>query len=127
MLLVDGAHERSGRWQDLVDEDEDCFLRRELDALANDIDKLTNSEVCGDEVLLLVDSSDVRFFHFLADDLDADSYVRFFSFPAEECRKVCLMTYRNPISILLSDALSFSLAFLKRVLILELGTHLYYG
>ena len=34
-----------------------------------------------------------------------------------------MLTYRNPISVLLSDALSFSLALLERVLILELGTH----
>ncbi len=34
------------------------------------------------------------------------------------------MTYRNSVGILLSDALRFSLAFLKRVLVLELGTHI---
>ena len=33
------------------------------------------------------------------------------------------MTYRNPVSVLLSDTLSFSLALLERVLILKLGTH----
>lgn len=59
MLLVDTAHERCSRRQDLVDEDEDGLLRRELDALADDIDKLSNSEVGGDEVLLLVDGRDV--------------------------------------------------------------------
>lgn len=34
------------------------------------------------------------------------------------------MTYRNAVGILLSDALSFSLALLERVLILKLGTHI---
>lgn len=33
------------------------------------------------------------------------------------------MTYRNTVRILLSDALSFSLALLERVLVLKLGTH----
>ena len=34
------------------------------------------------------------------------------------------MTYRNTVRILLSDTLSFSLALLERVLVLELGTHI---
>lgn len=34
------------------------------------------------------------------------------------------MTYRNTICIFLSDTLSFSLALLERVLVLELGTHI---
>jgi len=33
-------------------------------------------------------------------------------------------TYGNAVSILLTDTLSFSLALLKGVLVLELGTHL---
>lgn len=77
MLLIDRAHECSCRWQDLVDEDEDGFFRRELDALADDIDELTNSEVCRDEVFLLVDGSNVRFLHLLADHLNADSDISF--------------------------------------------------
>lgn len=32
-------------------------------------------------------------------------------------------TYRNAVSILLTDTLSFSLALLEGVLVLELGTH----
>lgn len=87
VLLVDGAHERSSGWQDLIDEDEDGFLRRELDALADDIDELTNSEVGGDKVFLLVDGSDVRFLHFLADYLDADSYIRILSCHKQEAWK----------------------------------------
>lgn len=33
-------------------------------------------------------------------------------------------TYRNSVGVLLSDALSFGLALLEGVLVLELGTHL---
>lgn len=69
MLLVDRVHQRCGRRQDLVNEDEDGLLRRELDPLADDIDELANGEIAGDQVLLLVDGSNVRLFDFLADDL----------------------------------------------------------
>lgn len=69
MLLVDGGHERGGRRQDLVDEDEDGLLGRELDALADDVDELAHREVGGDQVLLLVDGRNVRLLYLLADDL----------------------------------------------------------
>ena len=59
VFLVDGAHEGSSRWQDLVNEDEDGLFGRELDALANNVDKLTNGKVCGDQVFLLVDGGNV--------------------------------------------------------------------
>lgn len=45
MFFIDAAHECRGWWQDLIDEDEDGLLGRELDALANDIDKLANCKV----------------------------------------------------------------------------------
>ena len=45
VLLVDGAHECGSRRQDLVDKDEDGFLRGELNALADDVDKLADGEV----------------------------------------------------------------------------------
>lgn len=69
MLLVDGAHQSCGRWQDFIDKDEDGLLRGELDALADDIDELTDSQVGRDEVLLLVDSGNVGLLNLLADDL----------------------------------------------------------
>ena len=75
MLFIDAAHESGGGRKDLVDEDEDSLLWAKLDALPNDIDKLANGEICGDEVLLLVDSSDVRLLDLLADDLDDDLLV----------------------------------------------------
>lgn len=123
VFLVDGAHECSSRWQDLVDKDEYGFLRRELDALANNIDKLANSEVSRDEVFLLVDSRNVRFLDFLADHLNGDSCVRVLYYEGEGLWKLCLVTYRNTVGVLLSDTLCFSLALLEGVLILELGTH----
>lgn len=69
MLLVNAAHQGSSRRQDLVDEDEDCLLGGELDALTDDVDELADCEVCGDEVFLLVDGGDVGLFDFLADYL----------------------------------------------------------
>lgn len=69
MLFVDAAHQSGSGWQYLVDEDEDGLLWRELDALADDVDELSDSEVGGDEVLLLIDSCDIRLLDLLADDL----------------------------------------------------------
>ena len=71
MLLIDGAHERGGRREDLIDEDEDSLLGAQLDALPDDVDELADGEIRGDEVLLLVDGRDVRLLHLLADDGDA--------------------------------------------------------
>jgi len=69
VLLVYGAHQGGGGRQDLVDEDEDGLLGRQLDALADDVDELADGQVGGDQVLLLVDGGDVRLFDLLADDL----------------------------------------------------------
>lgn len=71
MLLINTAHQRGCRREDLIDEDEDGLLRAELDALADDVDELADGEVAGDEVLLLVDGGDVGLLDFLADDGDA--------------------------------------------------------
>ena len=46
MLFVNAAHECSSGWEDFVDEDEDGFLWAKLDALADDIDELSDCEVC---------------------------------------------------------------------------------
>ena len=59
MLFVDTAHQRRCRRQHLIDEDEDRFLRGELDPLSDDIDKLSDREIGRDEVLLLIDGGDV--------------------------------------------------------------------
>lgn len=71
MLLVDAAHQRSSGWKDFIDKDEDGLLRRELYALADDIDELADGEIGWHEVLLLVDGRDVRLLDFLADDWNA--------------------------------------------------------
>lgn len=59
MLFVDTAHKSCSRWQDLVDVDEDGLFRGQLYALTDDIDKLSDSKVGWNEVLLLVDDSDI--------------------------------------------------------------------
>ena len=69
VLLVDGGHERSGRREDLVNEDEDGLLGRKLDAFADHVDELAHGEVGRDQVLLLIDGRDVRLLDLLADDL----------------------------------------------------------
>jgi hypothetical protein len=70
VLLVDGAHQRCCRWQNLIDEDEDSLLWGKLDALADDIDELSDREVCWDQVLLLIDRCDIRLLYLLTDNLD---------------------------------------------------------
>jgi hypothetical protein len=47
VLLVDAAHQGSGGWQHLIDEDEDGLLWAQLNALADDIDELTDGQVSG--------------------------------------------------------------------------------
>lgn len=59
MFLVYRAHESGCRRQNLIDEDEDGLLRRQLNALADNVDELADGEVGGDQVLLLVDGCDV--------------------------------------------------------------------
>lgn len=69
VLFIDATHKRSCRRQNLVDEDENGLLRWEFDALADNVDKLADGEICRYQVLLLVDGGDVRFLDLLADDL----------------------------------------------------------
>jgi hypothetical protein len=69
VFLVYRAHESSGRWQNLVDEDEDGFLGREFDALSNHIDELANGEVCGDKIFFLVNRRYIRLLDLFTDDL----------------------------------------------------------
>ena len=59
MLLIYRGHQRGCGGQHLVDEDKNGLLGRELDALANDIYKLTDGEVGRHQVLLLVDGRNV--------------------------------------------------------------------
>lgn len=71
VLLVNRRHQRGSGWQHLIDEDENCLLRGELDALADYVDELAYGEVCGHEILLLVDRRNIGLLDFLADDGDA--------------------------------------------------------
>jgi len=99
VLFVNGRHQRGGRWEHLVDEDEDGLLGGELDALADYVDELAYGEVGWDQVLLLVDRGDVGLLDLLADDGDA-------------------------IAVFLADAFGLSLALLEGVLVLKLGSHI---
>lgn len=75
VLFVNAAHEGRSRREHLVDEDEDGLLWRELDALADDVNELTNGEICGNQVLLLVDGCDVGLLDLLADDLCGETTI----------------------------------------------------
>ena len=59
VLLIDCGHCCTSGRQNVLDKDEDGLLWAQLDALADDIDELADSEVCGHKVLLLVDFGDV--------------------------------------------------------------------
>jgi len=59
MLLIDGRHQGRCGGKNLVDKDEDGLLGGELDALADHVNKLADSQVRGDEVLFLVDLGNV--------------------------------------------------------------------
>lgn len=119
VLFIDAAHEGSGGRKDLIDEDEDCFLRAELDTLANNIDELADGEICGDEVLLLIDGSDIRLLYLLADDLSKPLATVKILGENGEGRK----SYRNAVGVLLANAFGFCLALLEGVFVLEFGTH----
>ena len=70
MLLVNRAHERSRRRQDLIDEDEDRLLGGQLDALADNIYELADRQVGRHQVFFFVDGCNVAFFDLLADHRD---------------------------------------------------------
>jgi hypothetical protein len=76
MLLVDAAHQRCSRWQDFINEDEDGLFGAELNALADNVDELSDGQVGRDKVLLLVDGGDVGLLDFFADYLELGIEVR---------------------------------------------------
>jgi hypothetical protein len=73
VLIINTAHESSCGGEHGIDEDENSLLWRELDALANHINELSNSQICGDQIFFLIDGRDIRLFDFFADDL-ADAW-----------------------------------------------------
>lgn len=59
VFLVDGAHQGGGGREDLVHEDEDGFFGGKLDAFTDDVDKLSDCEIGGDQIFLLVDGGNI--------------------------------------------------------------------
>ena len=124
MLFVDAAHECGSRRQYLINEDEYGLLWRELDALADNINELANGKVGWDQIFLFVDRRNIRLFDLFANDLHAEATSAYCTYVEMTRHLIWGTTYRNAVCILLSDSLSFSLALLERVLVLELGTHI---
>jgi len=58
VFLVEAAHGGGGRGDDIVDEEKESVLGSEADPLADQEVKLTNSQVRGHQVLLLVQLRD---------------------------------------------------------------------
>lgn len=58
VLIVDGAHESSSRWEDIVDKDEDRLLRSELDTFSagSELGSEDHEDVSPDNVYELSDS-----------------------------------------------------------------------
>jgi hypothetical protein len=70
VFLIDAAHQGGSWGKNLVDEDEDRLLGRELDALADNVDELTHGQVRRHQIFFLVDGRDIAFFDLLTDDGD---------------------------------------------------------
>tara|TARA_B110000503_G_scaffold84094_1_gene128157 strand:- start:826 stop:1188 length:363 start_codon:yes stop_codon:yes gene_type:complete len=69
MVKQSAGFGKCNTYQDVVDEDEDCFFGRELDPLADDVHELPHGQVRGHQVLLLVQVGNVALLGFLDDDL----------------------------------------------------------
>mmetsp|Transcript_32053 Transcript_32053/g.46827 ORF Transcript_32053/g.46827 Transcript_32053/m.46827 type:complete len:246 (-) Transcript_32053:379-1116(-) len=59
LLLIDLRHQTSSGRKHVVDKDEDSLLGRQLDALADHVHELTDSQISGHEVFLLVDVGEI--------------------------------------------------------------------
>ena len=121
MLLVDAAHESSGWGKDLIYEDEDGLLGRQLDALANDVNELADGEVRWYEVLLLIDGSDITLLDLFADNLWIRCVLVIRAMRAVIVEMVD--AYGNAVGVLLTDTFGLSLTLLEGVLVLKLGSH----
>jgi len=133
VLFVYVAHQGRCRRKCLIDKDKDCLFGRKVDSFANDVDELPNRQICRYKVLLLVNCRNVALIDLFANDLRAcQSQIR------GVCESILDVhddqgageairadkTYWNTIVILDADAFSLGLTLLKRVLVLELATHL---
>lgn len=70
MFLINGAHGR-GSWRDgVVHKEEESLLRAEVDSLPDQEIELAHSQVRRDQVLLLVQVSDLGLWRLLHDHLE---------------------------------------------------------
>jgi hypothetical protein len=89
------------------------FHNTYLDSLSNDIDKLTNSQVRGDQVLLLVNQRYICPVGLFADDLVGEVGRNTMSVILDPAlHSYSLPTYWNAVRILLTNAFCFSFALL---------------
>lgn len=87
VLFVDCRHQRGSWWQGVLHKDKDGLLWAQLDSLPHHIDKLADSEISRDKVLLLINLGDISFASFLNN-------------------------HRNSVGILIPDPGRFGLPFL---------------
>ena len=121
VLFVYAAHQGSSRWKNFIDEDEDGFLRRKLDALTDHIDKLAHGEIGRDKIFLLVDGGNVGLLDLLTDDLQRSSHISRYAKGNGWAWDAA--TYGDAVCVLLADTLSLCLTLLERVLVFKLGAH----
>jgi hypothetical protein len=60
VLLIDGAHKSCGGREDLVHENEDGLLRRELDSLSDNVDELAHGQILCNSGLVYVLKGEYR-------------------------------------------------------------------
>lgn len=82
---------------------------------------MADGEIGGDQVFLLVDGRDVRFFDLLTDNLRHSSHIS--SDARSEGWAWDAATYWDAVCVLLADTLCLRFTLLERVLVLELGAH----
>lgn len=140
MFLINATHESSGWRENLIHEDEDGLLGRELDALTDNVNELADGEVGRHQVLLFIDRSDIALLDLLANDLYRDGLLarclmstqkRTLFEPSSDKpdqRQQEAVTrgeaYRNAVGVFLTDAFGLGLALLEGVLVLKLASHL---
>lgn len=61
MFLVQTAHCRRSGWNQVVDKEEQCILRLQMDSLSDQEVKLTHSQVRWNQILFLVQVPDPGF------------------------------------------------------------------
>jgi hypothetical protein len=69
IYLVQRSHGSTGRRNDIVDKEEERVLRAQVNPLSNQEVELANSQIRGNQVLLLVKVSDARSGRFLHNHL----------------------------------------------------------